>query len=252
MNYKTFYISGSLGYKEAKINQSVINKVYEIQNPEKTEILAIPDGCIDLQYVKKDGKAWYQLCGSFDKGQISELSNYEYCFGVKFNPGKIGSIVNAKEYIGKRYTIYEELNIDDLKNGIRRTDHLGFEEKVAYVCEHFPKITPTEEIEIIQYVVERVNEGKGAVNIGELIENMGYSHCYTERLFKREIGFSIKKYSNIIRLQSAIEYLNRQRKEEIYEKLGFYDQSHFINEFKKFTSMTPKYYEQNAGCVRFL
>ncbi|MGN1204672.1 MAG: helix-turn-helix domain-containing protein [Lachnospiraceae bacterium] len=250
MNYKTFYITDGVEYKEANVKQSIINKVYEIKNSQNIEILAIPDGCIDLQYVKKDGKAWYQLCGSFEKGQISELSNYDYCFGVKFNPGRLSNIVNANEYVGKRYTIYEELDIQNLKSGIKKMDHVQFEEKVDYVCQQFKEQRQTEEIEMIQYVIDRVNEGRGALNISELIEKMGYSHCYTERLFKKEIGFSIKKYSNIIRLQKSIDYINQNNIEDVYEKLGFYDQSHFINEFKKFTSMTPKRYEKRA--VKFV
>lgn len=250
MNYKTFYITDNVEYKEANVKQAILNKVYEIHNPQNAEILAIPDGCIDLQYVKKDGKAWYQLCGSFEKGQISELSRYDYCFGIKFNPGSLSNIVNADEYVGKRYTIFEELDIQNLKSGIKKMDCARFEEKVEYVCHQFKEQPETEEIAIIQYVIEKVNEGRGAINISELIEQMGYSHCYTERLFKKEIGFSIKKYSNIIRIQKSIDYINQNNKEDVYQKLGFYDQSHFINEFKKITSMTPKHYEKRA--VRFV
>lgn len=250
MNYKTFYITDNVEYKEANVKQAIINKVYEIHNSQNAEILAIPDGCIDLQYVKKDGKAWYQLCGSFEKGQISELSRYDYCFGIKYNPGSLSNIVNADEYVGKRYTIFEELDIQNLKSGIKKMDCARFEEKVEYVCHQFKKQPETEEIAIIQYVIEKVNEGRGAINISELIEQMGYSHCYTERLFKKKIGFSIKKYSNIIRIQKSIDYINQNNMEDVYQKLGFYDQSHFINEFKKFTSMTPKHYEKRA--VRFV
>lgn len=252
MNYKTFYLANHVEYSEVNVEHSALHKVYEIKNPYHEQILAIPDGCIDLQYVKRDNHAWYQLCGSFEKGQISELSKYDSCLGIKFNPGKLPCIVNANDYVGKRYTIYEELDFQNLKSGIKKMDSSNFEDKAEYICDHFKCEKNTEEIEIIQYVIDKVNEGEGVININGLVKKMGYSHCYTERLFKREIGFSIKKYANIIRLQRSIDFLNQRNMEEVFQRLGFYDQSHFIKEFKKFTSMTPKRYEKNVEKMRFV
>lgn len=34
------------------------------------------------------------------------------------------------------------------------------------------------------------------------------------------------------------------RKYEIYERLGYYDQAHFIKDFKKNTSLTPSRFER--------
>ena len=43
----------------------------------------------------------------------------------------------------------------------------------------------------------------------------------------------MKKYAGIIRIQKALYYLQNNLTYEIYERLGYYDQAHFIKDFKK-------------------
>ena len=57
----------------------------------------------------------------------------------------------------------------------------------------------------------------------------------------------MKKYATIIQMQTAIKYIQEGYMDDIYEKLGYYDQSYFIKKFKKYTSMTPReYYKKNT------
>ncbi|MNV83649.1 Helix-turn-helix domain protein [compost metagenome] len=57
------------------------------------------------------------------------------------------------------------------------------------------------------------------------------------------MGVPPKLFSRIIRFQFALEELNRQGREadlgSILE-LGYFDQNHFIKEFKEFGAETPK------------
>ena len=53
------------------------------------------------------------------------------------------------------------------------------------------------------------------------------------------IGMSIKQYSDIIRIQQAIYGIETNNLDFIYENLGYYDQSHFIRDFKRYTLLTP-------------
>ncbi len=50
----------------------------------------------------------------------------------------------------------------------------------------------------------------------------------------------MKKYSDIIRAQTAITYLNSTNLMDVIIDLGYYDQAHFIRDFKQYTSLTPK------------
>ncbi|MCD7866045.1 MAG: AraC family transcriptional regulator, partial [Clostridiales bacterium] len=77
------------------------------------------------------------------------------------------------------------------------------------------------------------------VNIAEIAKTMRYSQKYMDRVFRAETGLTMKKYASIIQIQTAIRYLQEGRIDDVYEGLGYYDQSYFIREFKKNTSVTP-------------
>mgnify|MGYP004632730511 FL=1 len=47
-------------------------------------------------------------------------------------------------------------------------------------------------------------------------------------------------------MQAGIQYLLEQRDDEIYSELGYYDQAHFIKDFKKFTTVTPNSFKKDA------
>ena len=92
--------------------------------------------------------------------------------------------------------------------------------------------------------MKRIREENGCMNIASLAQEMGYNQKYMDRVFHGETGMTMKKYATIIRLQAAIHYLQEGKWDEVYEKLGYYDQSHFIKEFKKYTSLTPSQFSR--------
>lgn len=253
MNMKTFYINNRIVYNEMNIDNEAINKFYEIHNPTNEKIVAIPDGCIDIQYVWKDGVVHSQLCGSFMQGNVSSIGDYDYCFGVKFNPGKLPAWINAdaKEIMNKRCNLYEYAT--GCSSECEMQPESSLEEKVRYFLEKYEcRVESNDKQVMTSYVVKKIDESKGYININELVERVGYSHCYTDRVFKDAVGISMKQYANIVRLQKSIDILADRHTEEVYDTLGYYDQSHFIKDFKKFTLLTPKGYFKNENELRFV
>jgi AraC-like DNA-binding protein len=87
----------------------------------------------------------------------------------------------------------------------------------------------------------RVNQGM--VEIEELSSLACLSRKQFERIFLEYIGISPKQYLKIIRFQSSI-FLKSKNEDisltELAYESGYYDQSHFINEYRKMTGITPK------------
>lgn len=253
MNLKTFCINKHIVYKEKNVSSDSINKFYEIYNPIGEQIVAIPDGCIDIEFVWQNGKMSSLLCGSLVQGTVSKIGTYAYCFGIKFNPGMLpNSIqVNANEVINGRYDLNDFVNINRIESDVFR--YCSFEEKINYFLNLFDCHKRKSESEIIaSYIIEEINKNCGYIHVSNIIQNIGYSHCYTDRVFKNAVGFSIKKYANIIRLQESINILKNKNQEEIFDRLGYYDQAHFIKDFKKFTLITPKVYTKSDEEVRIV
>jgi len=257
MNLKTFCINQHIVYKELNINSTNINKFYEIDNPRCEQIVSIPDGCIDIEFVWKNGRMYSLLCGSLVQGTISKIGTYDYCFGIKFNPGMLPNNIraNVNEVVNNRYDLYDFVNADEVGN--ERESKLfsmgTFEDKIDYFLEKFDCNACISQREIITtYIINEINKRSGYINVSKMVEDIGYSHCYTDRVFKNVVGFSIKKYANIIRLQESIDILSNKNEEEIFDRLGYYDQAHFIKDFKKFTLITPKVYVKTDKEVRFV
>lgn len=84
----------------------------------------------------------------------------------------------------------------------------------------------------------------GVVRVEDVVERTGYSHTYVSKRFKEAVGCTMKTYASIIRTQNAIRFLSDSRYRgvtglDIGTGLGYYDQSHFDREFKKYTTLVP-------------
>ncbi len=62
------------------------------------------------------------------------------------------------------------------------------------------------------------------------------------RWFSSDLGISPKKVVRISQFHKALEGLHSEKESGFYFDCGYYDQSHFIREFKKFTGISPKKY----------
>ena len=96
----------------------------------------------------------------------------------------------------------------------------------------------------VEHVIKQVIQTNGMVNINSLADNCFLSRRQFERNFKDNAGFSPKLYARIIRFQSATkEYGNKHKSlTRIAYNCGYYDQSHFIHDFKEFSGFHPKEY----------
>lgn len=89
-----------------------------------------------------------------------------------------------------------------------------------------------------------IMERNGNIGVNELTETIDCSERKLERLFKRFVGLSPKFYARIIRLSYIFELMQEGDKswsDLVYDS-GFYDQSHFIKNFKEFTGEDPSSY----------
>lgn len=92
--------------------------------------------------------------------------------------------------------------------------------------------------------VNDVINSQGNIPVQDLAQKHFLSTRQFERNFKEHAGFSPKLYSRIIRFQSAIskyDYKHLSLTGIAYE-CGYYDQSHFIHDFKVFSGYHPKIY----------
>jgi AraC-like DNA-binding protein len=86
------------------------------------------------------------------------------------------------------------------------------------------------------------HDRRGLVRVDALAHHVGVTERQLQRLFLRDIGLSPKQFLRTIRFQEILRALpdgTPTRWADLALRFGFYDQAHFIRDFKAFTGETP-------------
>jgi AraC-like DNA-binding protein len=83
------------------------------------------------------------------------------------------------------------------------------------------------------------------VDIGEIVEETGYSHRHFIQLFRRSVGLSPRMYTRLLRFQKTLKHgydKTRGRWIDVALEAGYADQAHFNREFRELTGISPTEY----------
>jgi AraC-like DNA-binding protein len=101
---------------------------------------------------------------------------------------------------------------------------------------------------IAEYAVKRIILSNGLIRIDELSDKLGYTKRHVDRIFSEYIGIGPKEFSSIIRFQTFYKKFHSSadfKAADFYD--SYYDQSHFIKEFRKFTGYSPGGYLKKSN-----
>ena len=107
----------------------------------------------------------------------------------------------------------------------------------------------------MNHIVELIKRTTGNISIPQMASEACLSRKQFERIFSEHIGISPKQYLKIVRFQFVL-FLKQQNADLNMTELscdgGYFDQSHFINDFKSLCGSTPKqYFTENEACSDF-
>ncbi|HJT81648.1 MAG TPA: helix-turn-helix domain-containing protein, partial [Chthoniobacterales bacterium] len=94
----------------------------------------------------------------------------------------------------------------------------------------------------ISYALTRFTREPHTVTIGKVTEEIGLSARRFIEVFAAQVGMTPKVFCRVQRFQRALTAI-QQRREVIWTQValdcGYYDQAHFIQDFKEFCGLTP-------------
>ena len=103
---------------------------------------------------------------------------------------------------------------------------------------------------IVKQTVEALLSSNGTESITTILKEDLSKRRQLERNFKKQIGISPKQLGKVIRLQTALKMLLNKKKDNLtniaYES-EYFDQAHFIKDFKEFTGINPKEFLANEN-----
>ena len=199
----------------------------------------------------------YTVPGFFISGQA--LKNYILhingeigVIGVALKPGALHHITGIPMY----GLTDERLDFTD----VWPDDYAGLASQLSARNTHQSKVNEIEAFllqktseavfgsKAIRYAANEIFESKGQIDLVNLIQEVYMSRRTFERKFLEEVGLSPKTYVKIRRFGYTCSLMAGHREVDFMEVLhrgGYYDQSHFIKDFKYFAGRTPGHYVKN-------
>lgn len=101
----------------------------------------------------------------------------------------------------------------------------------------------------LSLAIKNIIKMEGVITSVEISNNAFYCSRHLNRLFNFYLGMSMKSFSRLVKINKSIHLLNEKTNTLalICEKLGYYDVSHFIKDFKMVCNITPQEYRTNMS-----
>lgn len=224
-----------------------------------TEIsTSLPDCCVDLMFYWDKSRSHFgaNIVGStLFPHEIEVKEGYEY-FGIRFMPGEMPSMLNLLlgEVLEQNMPLQYFIDEPDLIERIAVAE--GFHQRMQIFLEYYlPRYYRQEKLcgktELNQYILFKIMSSQGNLKIASLAEESGYSKRYVSRAFSEMNRISPKQFCEIIRFQTMVQKIECQQNMKLFYELGFYDQSHFCNDFKKFSGRSPMEFVEELKQEKF-
>jgi len=262
MNYQTFEPHPDL--------KSLISCYWTLEVPSTEDAQRqriIPDGTIEMVFILGDDIKRYTSNDNFiiqprsmvlgqtiDPFYI-EPTGYVNTFAIRFYPYGFANFVTVpiRTLANKETpinTLFEEKLAKKLEQDIiHATDT---KQRIEIIESFFlNKLSDQVRVDcIVRSTVETLLATKGCTSISDILKDDLSKRRQLERMFVKQIGASPKQLGKLIRLQSALKMLLNEEGESLTNiayQHDYYDQAHFIKDFKAFTGVTPKEFLGNEN-----
>ncbi|MAU70714.1 MAG: AraC family transcriptional regulator [Pseudozobellia sp.] len=226
--------------------------------PQRQRI--VPDGCIEMAFILGDDIKRYtsenefifqpraMVLGQTIEPFYIEPTGFVNTFAVRFYPygfanfvsEPISNLVNKETPINQ---LFRAENTDDLEQKIIKSQNTR--QRISIIEKFLLDRLNDENIinKIVKNTVDSLLSTNGSASINSILKEDLSKRRQLERNFKKQIGLSPKQLGKVIRLQTALKLLLDQKSENLtdiaYES-EYFDQAHFIKDFKEFTGINPK------------
>ena len=234
-------------------------------SPESMRQRVVPDGCMEMIFHYGDPYRQYFEDGtsviqprSFVFGQITKF--------IEIGPTGRSGIVSGR-FLPEGLIPFLEHSVNELENKATILEVLFgekgklLEERVVEAKTNEKRINliseflltllkvPTTIDSITKSCIETIVRSHGQLDVESLAGKLNVNRRNLERRFSSTIGMSPKQLSRVVRLQATIRMLEQKKFTSLtslaYEN-GYFDQAHFIKDFKEFTGISPKsFYADN-------
>ena len=254
MNYQVYTPSPEL--------QPFVKCFWSLDDDAKKDLIkqrVLPDGCMEMIFHYGNPYRQYFADGSsitqprsFLFGQITKYieiapTGKSGIISARFLPDGITPFITLPvSTLENKAVSLTEIFIDDGKKLEERVINANDTQERIILIETFllSKLSEQPAIDAItKSCVDVIFQSQGQIGLAALADKMNIHRRNMERKFTSVIGMSPKQLARVARLQAALKMIQQKKFNSLTEiayENGYFDQAHFIKDFKEFTGMSPK------------
>lgn len=220
----------------------------------------VPDGCIEMAFILGDDIKRYtsdtdfiiqpraMVLGQITKPFFIEPTGYVNSFAIRFYPYGFANFIKTpiKALADKETPISSLFDKKEAEALTQKIVTASKTEKRIEIVEDFllRRLKDTSTIDrIVKSTIDTLLLTKGSTSIDAIVKDQSTRRRSLERKFSKQVGISPKRLGKVIRLQAALKMMLHKQPENLtqiaYES-EYYDQAHFIKDFKEFTGTNPR------------
>ncbi|MFP3598643.1 helix-turn-helix domain-containing protein [Chryseobacterium sp. SIMBA_029] len=252
--YDEYYVPNSLSF--------LIKKLWTLNNQDNPQCInnksALPNGCFNIAFIigrgvtikNKNGKT-HLTEGVYFCGQMTELLE------IDIYPHSKATMVQLYPWTPVHFSAEDmSMHLDRFikmdQFDISSLIQLGNTENShicrAVVAAFSPLFHINLTVSLLTKATQMIISSNGSLNISKLSANLGCSQRHLQKIFRKHIGLSPKRFANIIKLREAVDDLAfRDKKNGTLTTLAltnnFYDQPHFNNSFQAIVKTSPNEFD---------
>ena len=206
-----------------------------------SEYPVLPDGCVDIVFSRGPSLQSAQVVGTMTHARKFALSAGQFDCGVRFRPGMSYGFVRlpGTEIADRSLPLNEAWGTPGRDLNARLVDARSAIECIALIADALRSFP---EHGVVQRVSTAIVARCGQVRVDELAFDAGMSARQLRRLFLEQIGLTPKHLSRVIRFRESVSMLGKTQRGDLTQvalDCGYYDQAHFINEFRELSGYRP-------------
>lgn len=235
-------------------------------DPKNEKQMIIPDGCIEMtfnfadpikKYISEDAfviqpqsMVMGQRTKSFYIQPLGNVDSFAICFYpygfANFVNAPLESLVDIEVPIEELFGEIQAMNLEEAISGAENTlDRIKIIE--AFLFNHLSEESLAENL--VKSTVDTLLTVNGNASIKQILKSDLSKRRQLERNFKKQIGISPKQLGRVLRLQTALKLMlnDHENLTHIAYESDYFDQAHFIKDFKEFIGTTPKDFLRNEN-----
>jgi len=175
------------------------------------------------------------------------LAKHTEVFLVKFKELAFASFFNEPlHYFFEKGISFDDLSIKQRISGIEAQLHEAEDDhnRILLVETFLTSLLKEKsKDQLIATALQKITGMHGNIKIKELAGSLNISLDAFEKRFRQVAGISPKRFSTIVKMKYAVS--NKTANQSVTDMaltLGYFDESHFIKDFKSFSGQTPFQY----------